>query len=146
MIRENHARVLFNTRWMAFASVSLATWFAAHKFYVIATHGSPTFSSIRSFDAILPPWTRLALNLLIFAVLILNVGQVWLQSEGFERLYVTIFLSEILLYPVRIFLPEPAALILFWIQAIADVFMMLAALVLCISMGAKAHPHEPLSP
>jgi len=91
MIFHGKNRVLFNTRWMAFAGFCVAAGFAAHKCYVIAMHQSPKARWIHDADEILPPWTRMALFALVLAVLILNVGQVLLQSGGFERVYVAVF-------------------------------------------------------
>jgi hypothetical protein len=146
MIFHGKNRVLFNTRWMAFAGFCVAAGFAAHKCYVIAMHQSPKARWIHDADEILPPWTRMALFALVLAVLILNVGQVLLQSGGFERVYVAVFLSEIVLYPIRNLLPDSAALLLYFVQGLADVVMLSAASVLFFTIGTRARPDESLTP
>lgn len=141
---QSDSGLLIDKPLLAAAGVGISACLLARKILVVWVHASPRPQWIHTFDEILPPWTRMALHLLVYGILVAWFIEVVRDARGSERWFLGLLLSEGLLYPLRNLLPIPGAAILLRLQLVADVAMLAAALQLFTALlrarkDAKAH-------
>jgi len=107
--------------------MSLPVWSAAFWVRIIWFHRSPQPRWHHALDEILPAFTRIALHVLVYCVLILLFVRVMRECKQAERIYFAVLLSQALIEPLRFFLPLSAAMAVVYLQALGDVVMFFAA-------------------
>ena len=143
MSEKDESPRLIVTPLSAAIAVGLAGFLAAQRVLVILAHGDPRPHWIHEFDEVLPQFTRIALHTLIYAVATAGLVQAVRELKGADRLYCVLLLADVLLYPCRIYLPAPAPRFILWLETLANIVMLFAAIRISIQLARKKNSTAP---
>ena len=125
---------LIKTRGQAGAVVCVTLFLAGHRFWELAKHGQPKSDWYYSGFS---KWFDLPANVLTYILFAAFFITAIREFRGTERIILAILIGEVLVSPIRQYLPLTIAQAVVWIQASAGLVMLLAAIRLFLSVSEK---------
>ena len=131
---------LINTRGAAIAALCVTLLLAGRRFWSIVEHHSDKSEWIYPLNTWLPNWLAIAGNIItygLFGVLLVTVLR---EFEGAERVMLAILIAEVLVSPIRQFVPHRLSEALVWTQAFGSMAMFFAAVHLLLCLPERRSP------
>ncbi len=135
MPQKSESAALINTRLWALVAAVYAAILAAYRIASIVAHSDGRLNGIHLLAEILPPFTQIVVFILIYGVVIWRLVDALREFRGAERVYFGLFFFDLILYPLRVFVPAPGAARVLIVQALASVVMFQAALRILFHSG-----------
>jgi hypothetical protein len=144
MPEKDESADLIKTRLWALVAALYAAIVAASRTASILAHADGRLNRIHLLTEILPPFTQVVVFFLIYGVVIWRFVDALREFAGAERVYCGLFLFDLLLYPLRVFVPAAGAMCVLFVQAVTNVVMFPAAVHMFIQLGStKQNAHPP---
>jgi hypothetical protein len=130
---------LINTRGAAIAALCVTLFLAARQFWSIVERHTDRPEWIYPLNSWLPNWLAITGNIFTYGLFGLSLVTVVRTFEGAERVILAILIAEVLISPIRQFVPHLLSEAILCAQAFGSLAMFFAAihLFLCISEKIK---------
>jgi hypothetical protein len=145
MDQSGNKPLLIATRLRATAALCLAGFFALRRlWFLLRSHTTSHFALILPFNSIYPNWVAAALNLFFYGYTIWLMVLVCSRLKGEERVFLAIWIAEILAHPLRSLASVSVASTMAWAQFFGDVVMVVAAVLIYqdISVSGSTEPES----
>jgi hypothetical protein len=125
------APVLITSRRRAAVALCFAGYFAARGYWsLLVSHRVDVSGWLFPFNSIWPNWVEAILNLWIYGFMIWLLVAVCTRLRKEERVFCAVWITEILVSPLKSLAPMPFATAVLWSQWFGDLLMLVAAVII----------------